>query len=172
MEPFIIRKKLVQGFAKKIKSVFSELFFTCGTKIQELDCNKYLMLYMWDNLTCISPIKSLYCSAMHPCCFHCGTKCRLIIEKNHYLICSICKNLHKKQAVMKRKRKFVSAWTDQLIFSSSLYFSASWSFVNIFCWHSPAFLKAITVDFNFQSKYCISWTLLWMKKIQSAGFLF
>ena len=104
------QKKASPRLCKKFKSVFSELFFTCGAKIQELDCNEYSMLYVRDNFTCISPVKTLYYSAGHPpCCCHCGTKHHLINENNHYLICSICKNVHKKQAVMKRKQKFVSA---------------------------------------------------------------
>ena len=104
------QKKAGPRLCKKLKSVFSELFFTCGTKIQELDCNKYLMLYMQDNVACISPVKTLYYSAGHPlCCCHCGTKHHLINENNHCGICSICKNFHKKQGVMKQKQKFVSA---------------------------------------------------------------
>ena len=103
------QRKISSSISKKLKSVFSEHFFTCETKIQELDCNEYSMLYLRDNLTCISPIESLYYSTRHPpCCSHCGTKRRLINENNHYPICSICKNVYKRQAVMKRKRKFVS----------------------------------------------------------------
>ena len=116
------QKKVSSRFCKKLKSVFSELFFTCGTKIQELDCNEYSMLYVRDNLTCISPVESLYYSARHPpCCSHCTMQRRLINENNHYPICSICKKVHKKQAAMKRKRKFVSAWTNCLIFFLKVY---------------------------------------------------
>ena len=104
------QKKVSPRLCKKLKSVFSELFFPCGTKIEELDCNEYLMLYVRDNLTCISLVECLHYSTRHPpCCSHCGTKRRLINENNHYPSFSICKNVHKKQAVMKRKRKFVSA---------------------------------------------------------------
>ena len=38
------QKKASPRLCKKLKSVFSELFFTCGTEIQELDCNEYSML--------------------------------------------------------------------------------------------------------------------------------
>ena len=48
------QKKAGPRLCKKLKSVFSELFFTCGTKIQELDCNEYLMLYL--HQSCWNPI--------------------------------------------------------------------------------------------------------------------
>ena len=116
------QKKASPGLCKKLKSVFSELFFTCGTKIQELDCNEYSMLYVWGNLTCISPSESLYCSATHhPCCFHCGTKHHLINESNHYPICSICKNVHKKTSCYEMKTKicFCLNWLND--FSLKVY---------------------------------------------------
>ena len=57
------------------------------------------------NNTCGKPVEALYYSVGYPdCCYHCGSKRRLVNATNEYSICKPCKQ-KKKPPVMNHKRK-------------------------------------------------------------------
>lgn len=104
------RKKVPTNIIKQFKHEISELWFTCGATIEELVGKEtaYDILFIRANNTCQKPVESIYYSANYSmCCCHCGSTRRLVTSTDAFPMCSTCKNIKKKDLVMKRKQNKV-----------------------------------------------------------------
>ena len=89
----------------------SDMLFTCGSLMSDFRSSEkgsevMEKVFVRANHDCSTPVEVLYYTLNYEeCCCHCGSKQRLIKTTNEYPICTPCKVIRKKTAVMKRKRK-------------------------------------------------------------------
>ena len=90
---------------KKFKKETNDLFFTCGTTIEEIvDKPSDYNFYVRANLTCQMLVEAIYyCANYEECCAHCGTTRRLRESKEADLICVTCVVVHGRNVVAKKK---------------------------------------------------------------------
>ena len=88
----------------KFKKETSDLFYICGTSIEELSSKEvYNVLHVKTNLTWEDPVESIYYTlSYNSICVHCGTTKRLSTATNEYPMCSGC-HCKKKKHVLRRK---------------------------------------------------------------------
>ena len=111
------KTKLSSRQIKSFKLVVKDFLYTCGAtmiEFQAKDVNsshQYIldMVFVRGNFTCSKPVECLYYSAGHPdCCVHCGESRWLETIVNAYPMCEPCKQLKKREPVMKRKQNRVN----------------------------------------------------------------
>ena len=96
--------KVSPNITLKFKKETSDLFYICGTSIEELSSKEvYNVLHVKKNLTCEDPVESTYYTLSYDSiCVHCGTTKQLSAATNEYPMCSGCCSMRKKP-VLRRK---------------------------------------------------------------------